>query len=109
MVFHTISSLQNQILIRSTRQTLDNPSTDNPRVVFFPTNQGTLSSSNVCQDDVGSNGHNSFNTFAFLSFALTIFNAMRYVFFYEICSFMLFLIDKKQIIKTIISLLFHLV
>ena len=65
------------ILIRNTRQILDNPSPDNPRVVFFPTNQGALSSNNVCQDDKSSKAQSGFNTFAFLSFALTIFNAMR--------------------------------
>ena len=77
-IFSVHSISQSNILIRNTRQILDNPSPDNPRVVFFPTNQGALSSSYVCQDDVASRGQTGFNTFAFLSFALTIFNAMRY-------------------------------
>ena len=66
-------------LSRNARQILDNPSPDNPRVVSFPTNHGK-SSNNVCHDDVASQGQTGFNTFAFLSFALTIFNAMRYEF-----------------------------
>ena len=60
---------------------MDNPNTiDNPRIVFFPTNQGTHST-DICQDDVSTNKHSSFNTFSFLSFALTIFNAIRYHFY----------------------------
>ena len=69
---------QNNFQIRNTRQILDNPSSDNPRVVFFPNNHGTLDK-NVCHDNDASKGQSGFNTFAFLSFALTIFNAMRYV------------------------------
>ena len=69
---------QNNFQIRNTRQILDNPSSDNPRVVFFPNNHGTLDK-NVCHDSDASKGQSGFNTFAFLSFALTIFNAMRYI------------------------------
>ena len=69
---------QNNFQIRNTRQILDNPSSDNPRVVFFPNNHGTLDE-NVCHDSDASKGQSGFNTFAFLSFALTIFNAMRYI------------------------------
>ena len=70
--------LRNNFQIRNTRQILDNPSSDNPRVVFFPSNHGTLDKT-VCHDNDASKGQSGFNTFAFLSFALTVFNAMRYV------------------------------
>ena len=69
---------RNNFQIRNTRQILDNPSSDNPRVVFFPSNHGTLDKT-VCHDNDASKGQSGFNTFAFLSFALTVFNAMRYV------------------------------
>ena len=61
---------------RVTRQTLEHPSTDEPRIVFFPSNQD-LSSSNICQDEISTKEQSGFNTFGFLSFALTIFNVMR--------------------------------
>ena len=71
---------QNVIHNRDTRATAQYASSDEPRIVFFPANR-EASSTNVCQDEVSSKGQTGFNTFAFLSFALTIFNAMRYIFF----------------------------
>ena len=49
---------------------------EDPNVVFFPTSQ-TGDSEAKCQD-FDSQG-NGFNAFAFLSFLLTVFNAVRYI------------------------------
>ena len=49
---------------------------DDPKVIFFPANQDS-SWATACQDEASTKGEMGFNTFAFLSFALTIFNVMR--------------------------------
>lgn len=74
---------ENAIYNRFTREAEKYTSPDEkPRIVFFPSNQAA-SSNNVCQDEISSNRETGFNTFAFLSFTLTIFNAIRYI--YNIC------------------------
>ena len=60
----------------NTREIRSFPSTEDPKIVFFPANQGA-SSSDACQDEISTEEHSGFNTFAFLSFALTVFNVMR--------------------------------
>ena len=52
------------------------PMPDDPKVIFFPSNQDS-SGANTCQDKISTKSEMGFNTFAFLSFALTIFNVMR--------------------------------
>ena len=68
--------LENANLNRVIRETASFSSTDDPQIVFFPSTQGG-SSSNACQDAISTKGQSGFNTFAFLSFSLTIFNVMR--------------------------------
>ena len=55
-----------------------NDASEQPKVVYFPANQGPSAIEAVCQDDISiGSTQMGFNTFAFLSFVLTIFNAMR--------------------------------